>query len=81
METDVSLADISSLPLSVYFAGDMLQPDHQLKLGDYKSAIGEMMLESVNSTGAPEPDIKVETEALEDCVKEKRQDLVLIQAS
>ena len=71
VETDVLLADISSLPLSVCSAGDMPRPDHQLKPGDYESAMGEMMLESVSSTRAVEPDVKVETEAQEDGVKEK----------
>ena len=71
METDVSLADISLLPSSVCSAGDMPRPDHLLKPEDYESAMGEMMLESASSTGAAEPDIKVETKAQEDSVKEK----------
>ena len=69
VETDVSFTDISSLPLSVCLAGDMPQPDHQLKPGDYKSAIGEMTLESVSLTGTAELDVGVETEAEEDGVK------------
>ena len=52
VETDVSLADISSLPLSVCSTGDMPQPDRQSRPGDYKSAKGEMMLESGSSSGA-----------------------------
>ena len=40
IETDVSCADISSLPSSICSAGDMLQPDDQSK--DYRSAMGGM---------------------------------------
>ena len=49
----------------------MSQPDHQSKPGDYESAMGEMMLESVSLTGAAELDVKVKTEAQEDSVEEK----------
>ena len=54
-------------------AGHMPQPDNQPQLGDYKSAMGEMTLDSASLTGAVEPDIKtvknnLETEAQEDRV-------------
>ena len=76
METDVSFADISSLPSSVGLVGDMPQPDYQPKSGDYESAMGEMTLESASLTGVVEPDVEVvghnpETEAQEDGVDEK----------
>ena len=41
----------------------MPRPDHRLKPGNYESAMGEMTLESASSTGAAEPDVKVEIEA------------------
>ena len=79
VKTDVSLTDISSLPSSVCSAGDMPQPDHQPKPGDYESAMGEIMLQSAGLTSAVELDVEVvghspETEAQEDSVKEKRRE-------
>ena len=53
---DISCADISSLPSSVGSAGDMPQPETQL--GDYKSAMGGMTLDSMSSTRAGEQDIE-----------------------
>ena len=76
VETDVSLTDISSLPLSVCLAGDMPWPDHQPKPGDYESAMGEMTLESASLTRAVVPDVEVvgcssETESQEVDIEEK----------
>ena len=73
VKTDISCTDISSLPSSVGSAGDMPRPDNQLQLGDYESAMGEMTLDSVSSTGAVEPDVEaveknLEAEAQEDGV-------------
>ena len=56
IETDVSCADILSLPSSVCSAGDMPQPDDQPK--DYKSAMGGMTLDSASLTGTGEQDIE-----------------------
>ena len=76
VETDVPFTDISSLPLSVCSVGDMPRLDHQLKLRDYESAMGEMTLESASINRAAEPDIEEvghnpETEAQEDGIEEK----------
>ena len=76
VETDVSFADISSLPSSVGLAGDMPRPSDQPKPGDSESAMGEMMLESASLTRAVELDVKVigrnlETEAQEDGVNKE----------
>ena len=76
VETDVLFADISSLPQSVGWAGDMPQLGDQPKPEDYEFAMGEMTLESASSTGAIEPNIEavkqnLETEAQEDGVDEK----------
>ena len=73
VETDISCTDISLLPSSVGLAGDMPQPDNRLRFGDYKSAMGEMTLDSVSLTEAVEPNIKtmeknLEAEAQEDGV-------------
>ena len=56
IETDISCADVSSLPLSVCSAGDMSQPDDQPR--DYESAMGGMTLDSASSTGTGEQDIE-----------------------
>ena len=56
VEMDISCADISSLPSSVGSAGDMPRPETQL--GNYKSAMGGMTLDSVRSTGVGEQDIE-----------------------
>ena len=67
IETDVSCADISSLPSSVCSVGDMPRPDDRLK--DYESAMGGITLDSASSTGTEErgiedmerePDVKEE---------------------
>ena len=76
VETDVSFADISSLPSSVGSVGNMPRPSDQPKPGDYESAMGEMTLESASLTGAVEPDIEVTgqnlgTEAQEDGVSKE----------
>ena len=73
VKTDIACADISSLPSSIGSAGDMPQPNNQLQFGNYESAMGEMTLDSVSSTGAVEPDIETmeknpEAEAQEDGV-------------
>ena len=56
IETDVLCVDILSLPSSLCSAGDMPQPDNQPK--DYKSAMGEMTLDSASLTGTGEQDIE-----------------------
>ena len=56
IETDVSCADVSSLPSSICSAGDMPQPDDWPK--DYESAMGGMTLDSASLTGTGEQDIK-----------------------
>ena len=48
--------DVSSLPSSVYLAGDMPQPDDQPR--DYKSAMGGMTLDSASLRGTGEQDIE-----------------------
>ena len=65
VKTDISCANISSLLSSVGSAGDMPQPDNQLQLGDYESAMGEMTLDSASLTRAVEPDIKTIEKSLE----------------
>ena len=52
IETDISHADISSLPSSVGSGGDM--PRCETQFGDYKSAMGGMTLDLVSSTRAGE---------------------------
>ena len=56
VKMDTSCADISSPPSSVGSAGDMPRPDTRLWLGNYKSAMGGMTLDSVSSTRMGEPD-------------------------
>ena len=56
IETDVSYADISSLPFSVCSMGDMPRPNDRPK--DYESAMGGMTLDSASSTGTEEQGIK-----------------------
>ena len=56
IETDVSCADVSWLPLSVCSAGDMPRPDDQPR--DYESTMGGMKLDSASSTGTGEQDIE-----------------------
>ena len=50
IKTDISCTDIFLLPSSVGSAGDMPQPDNQLQLGYYQSAMGEMTLDLASST-------------------------------
>ena len=59
VKTDISCADISSLPSSVCSAGDMPQLDNQLWLSAYKSALKEMTLDSMSSTGVVKPNVKM----------------------
>ena len=82
VKMDISCADISSLPSSIGSAGDMPRPDTRLRLGDYKSAMGGMTLDSASSTGTGEPDIEemeknpeIETRGLELIKSEVRSKL------
>ena len=59
VETDVSCADISSLPSSVGSAGDM--PRRETQLGDYESAMEGITLDLASLTGVGE-NSEVETE-------------------
>ena len=52
-------------------AGDMPQPDNRLLLGDYESAMGEMTLDLVSSTGAVEPNIEAVKNNLENEAQEE----------
>ena len=56
VKMDISCADISSLPSSVGSARDMPRPD--IQLGNYESAMEEITLDSVSSTGMGEQDIE-----------------------
>ena len=56
IKTDVSCADVSSLPSGICSAGDMPQPDDQPT--DYESAMGGMTLDLASSTGTGEQDIE-----------------------
>ena len=56
IKTDVSCANISSLPLRVCSAGDIPQPDDQPR--DYESAMGGMTLDSASLTGTGKQDIE-----------------------
>ena len=72
----MSCTDISSLLSSVGLAGDMPQPDNQLHLGDYKSAMGKKTLDLVSLTRAVEPNVEtmeknLEAEAQEDRVNKE----------
>ena len=77
VKTDISCTDISLLPSSVGSAGDMPQPDAQLRLGDYESAMGGMTLVTlVSLTRMGEPDVEAmeknpEVEAGEDGVNKE----------
>ena len=71
VKMDISCADISLLPSSVGSPGDMPQTDTQL--GNYKSAMEGMTLDSVSLTGIREQD----TEEMEkDPEVETREDRV-----
>ena len=74
VKTDISCADISSLPSSVGSAGDMPQPDNRLGLGDYESPMAEMTLDSASLTGAVEPNIEAVEKNLEAQAQEDRVD-------
>ena len=65
VKTDISCADISLLPSSVGLARHMPQPDNQLRLGDYESAMGEMTSDLVSLTRAVEPDVEAVKKNLE----------------
>ena len=51
VKTDISTADISLLPSSVGWAGDMPRPNDSPYPGDYESTLGEMTFNSASSTG------------------------------